>query len=44
MFAAFKNLVIDRPSLSSTSCEIKHEVAYHAGLLKHEPRRERDRV
>lgn len=44
MFAAFKNLVIDRPSLSATSCETPHEVAYHPGLLKHEPRRELERI
>ena len=44
MFASFKNLVIDRPTLSSTQCDIDHDVAYHPGLLLHEPRRERDRV
>ena len=44
MFSAFKNLVIDRPSLSSTTCEIKHEQAFHPGLLKHEPRRELERI
>jgi flavin-dependent dehydrogenase len=40
MFAGFKNLVIDRPTLSATSCEIEHEVAFHPGLLEHEPRRD----
>ena len=44
MFASFKNLVIDRPTLSATTCEVPHEKAFHPGLLKHEPRREAERI
>ncbi len=34
MFAGFKNLVIDRPTLSATTCEIDHEVAFHPGSAR----------
>ncbi|MGI8516311.1 MAG: NAD(P)/FAD-dependent oxidoreductase [Acidimicrobiia bacterium] len=44
MFASFKKLIINRPSLSAQSCEVAHETAFHPGLLKHEPRRERERI
>ena len=44
MFNSYKNLVIDRPSLSSTTCDTPHDVAFHPGLLKHEPRREAERI
>ncbi|HJR91446.1 MAG TPA: NAD(P)/FAD-dependent oxidoreductase [Acidimicrobiia bacterium] len=43
-FASFKNLVIDRPNLSATSCGIDHDIAFHPGLLVHEPRREAERI
>lgn len=44
MFAGFKNLVIDRPTLSATSCDLGYDTAFHPGLAKHEPRREIERV
>ena len=43
-FASFKNLVIDRPNLSATTCEIDHGTAFHPGLLLHEPRRDAERI
>ncbi|CAN5407836.1 MAG: NAD(P)/FAD-dependent oxidoreductase [Acidimicrobiia bacterium] len=39
MFAGFKNLVIDRPTLSATSCELGPAVAFHEALRRHEERR-----
>jgi flavin-dependent dehydrogenase len=44
MFDKYRRLVIDRPSLSATSCGVAHELAFHPGLQEHEPRRERDRI
>lgn len=44
MFAGYKNLVLSRPTLSSTTCEIAHEVAFHPGLDKYEPTREELRL
>lgn len=44
MFRRFKTLVLDRPDLSAPSCETAREVAYHAGLRNHEPRRERELI
>lgn len=44
VFAGFKNLVIDRPSLTATTCELGHEAAFHGGLAKHEARRETERI
>jgi hypothetical protein len=44
MFQRWKNLVLDRPTLNAPTCETPHEVAYHPGLAKHEPRRDRDRI
>jgi hypothetical protein len=43
-FRRHKHFVLDRPSLNSPTCETPHEVAYHPGLAKHEPRRDRDRI
>jgi len=39
MFAGFKNLVIDRPTLSAISCDLGPATAYHDGLRRHEERR-----
>jgi len=44
MFAGFKNLVIDRPTLSATSCDLGYDTAFHGGLEEHELRREIERV
>ena len=44
MFRRYKSFVLERPSLNATTCETPREVAFHDGLKKHEPRRERDRI
>ena len=35
---------VDGTTNNSASCEIPHEIAFHEGLRKHEPRRDRDRI
>lgn len=40
MFRRYKRYVLDRPSLNAPTCEVPREVAFHAGLSEHEPRRE----
>jgi flavin-dependent dehydrogenase len=44
MFSRYQKIVLNRPSLNSTTCEVAHEVAFHPGLAKHEPRREVERI
>jgi flavin-dependent dehydrogenase len=44
MFAGYKNLVLDRPSLSASTCDVEHAVAFHSGLDLHERRREELRL
>jgi flavin-dependent dehydrogenase len=45
MFGRYKKLVLDPNSVTDTpSCEVPHERAFHPGLAKHEPRRDRDRI
>jgi flavin-dependent dehydrogenase len=40
----YKERVLHSPALNAASCGIPHEVAFHDGLRKHEPRRDRDRI
>ena len=44
MFSRYQKIVLNRPSLNATSCEVAHEVAFHPGLAKHEPRRDLERI
>jgi flavin-dependent dehydrogenase len=44
VFARYKSFVIDRPTFQGPSCELGHDVAYHPGLLDHEPRRDALRI
>jgi flavin-dependent dehydrogenase len=44
MFRRYRSFVLERPSLNAATCETPREVAYHDGLKKHEPRRDRDRI
>ena len=44
MFDKYKHFVLERPTLNAPSCEVPPNVAFHDGLKKHEPRRERDRI
>ena len=44
LFRRYKNYVLERPSLNATTCETPHNVAFHNGLAKHEPQRDRDRI
>lgn len=44
MFRRYKRTVLERPSLNAPSCDTPYEVAFHDGLRKHEPRRDRDRI
>lgn len=39
MFSRYKQTVLDRPTLNTTTCDVPHEVAFHDGLRLHEPRR-----
>jgi len=44
VFRRYKRTVLERPSLNAVSCDVPPEVAFHDGLRKHEPRRDRDRI
>jgi flavin-dependent dehydrogenase len=44
IFKRYKRLVLDRPTLNAPSCDTPPAVAFHEGLARHEPRRERDRI
>jgi flavin-dependent dehydrogenase len=39
MFRRYKQTILDRPTLNTMSCDVPHDVAFHAGLALHEPRR-----
>ena len=44
MFGRYKKTILDRPTLNTTSCDVPHDVAFHDGLAKHEPRRAREGI
>lgn len=44
MFRRYKKTVLDRPTLNTTTCDVPHDVAFHPGLLAHEPRRLREGI
>jgi hypothetical protein len=39
IFKRYKKTVLDRPTLNTTTCDVPTDVAFHAGLALHEPRR-----
>jgi flavin-dependent dehydrogenase len=44
MFHRYRKTIIDRPTLNTTSCDVPTDVAFHEGLRKHEPRRQREGI
>jgi flavin-dependent dehydrogenase len=43
-FNRYKKTVLDRPTLNTLTCDVPPDVAFHDGLKRHEPRRERDGI